>query len=209
MYNIDSIKDCVIKCADEVKKSQRDLEVIDSQSGDGDLGISMEKGFSAIQNIARTCDGNDVGAFFQKCGMAFNKAAPSTMGTLISFSFLRLSKTFSKKECLSIEDIYSIPQIFADSIMQSGKAHEGDRTILDSLLPVCRAFEQAKNDGRPLAETLYKAKLAGIEGAEKTKTLVPKIGRAKWAPNNATGVVDGGAMLCVIVMSFFSDYCRA
>jgi dihydroxyacetone kinase len=198
-YKIEKIKEILKYCAILVSDQKEQLEKIDSQVGDGDLGISMRKGAAAIVEEIDSFKGNDPGTLFMKCAMALNKAAPSTMGTLLCAGLMQMGKTFAKKEVVTETEIAGIPMSFAQAIMARGKAKEGDRTVLDALLPMAEAVETAFNAGRPLVEAIALGAEAARTGMEKTKEMVPKVGRAKWIPENAKGVPDGGAVLCWIV----------
>ncbi|MDR1732695.1 MAG: DAK2 domain-containing protein [Synergistaceae bacterium] len=204
-YKIDQVKEILKYCAELVSEQKEQLEKIDSQVGDGDLGISMQKGAAAIAGEADSFEGNDPGALFMKCAMALNKAAPSTMGTLICAGLMQMGKTFSKKETVTEAEAAEIPSLFAQAIMARGKAKEGDRTVLDALLPMAEAVKTAFGSGRALSEAFAAGAEAAKNGMEKTRDMVPKIGRSKWAPENAKGVPDGGAVLCWIVAQGLAD----
>ncbi len=202
-YSIEDVKKTLLLCANQVSLKKEELERIDSESGDGDLGSSMAKASDAIiHTVSEYPDGEkDIGKLIYKCAMAVNGAAPSTMGTLISAGLMQVGKLFLARESIDIADIYHIPGTFAKAIMQRGKATEGDRTVLDALLPLSRVFENAEVQSVPPSVVINEAAAAAQEGMERTKTMVPRIGRAKWMPDNAVGHPDGGAYLCCIVIN--------
>lgn len=195
-YGIEDVKKALKLISSSVAEAKTQLEQIDSRTGDGDLGISMQKGAAAIIAAVDAYDGTDIGRLFSLCALELNKAAPSTMGTLLSGGLMQTGRMFAKKEVLDDAQLMAVPKVFADTIQMRGKANEGDRTILDALLPMQRAFENTEDIRQAVADGLEAARL----GAEKTKDMVPKIGRAKWAPENAKGIPDGGAVLCTIIM---------
>lgn len=204
-HTIDDVKNTLILCAAAVVRQKSTLEEIDSLTGDGDMGISMQKGCTAIIAEAESYTEYDIGKFFGKCAMAFNRAAPSTMGTLLSCGFMQCAKKFGGLTELDGSMVLSIPWQFADAIMLRGKAHEGDRTVLDALLPLCRSLDKSIACGLSTLDALAAAYAAAVDGMERTKKLEPKMGRAKWAPDNADGIPDGGAVLCVIVIKAFLE----
>lgn len=202
-WSIESVKAVVFRCAEIISEHKDTLGQIDRQTGDGDLGISMDKASTALRLIICEYTASDIGKFFSKCAFVINSSAPSTMGTLISAGFIQLGKRFCGCEEVSEEQLYEIPQIFANAIQQRGKAKIGDCTILDALIPACIAINEHKTGGFALA--LKAGAAAADEGAKKTQLLVPKVGRAKWAPDNAVGVPDGGAVLCAILLNALSE----
>lgn len=196
---MEDTKKVLLLCAGEVARSKEELEQIDSTTGDGDLGISMMKAADALKSAVESFQEADIGKLFTKCAFAVNGAAPSTMGTLICSGLLRLGREFSGKTFLAENDIFRIPGLFADAIMARGNAKEGDRTVLDALLPMSRAYEKVSRNGGSIKDALSAGKEAADAGAEKTKTLKPMVGRAKWNQENSIGIVDGGAKICSIV----------
>lgn len=195
-YKIADVKNGLRRVSSSVIAAKMRLEQIDSSTGDGDLGISMQKGAMAIKAVVDAYGDPDIGRLFTLCAMELNKAAPSTMGTLLSAGLMQAGRRFAKCETLGTEQLMALPGVFADTIQMRGKASEGDRTILDALLPMRRAFESAESLSQAITSGLEAAKL----GADRTKDMVPKIGRAKWAPENAKGIPDGGAVLCTVIL---------
>lgn len=204
-YSIESVKRVICLCANSIAEHKDVLEETDSRTGDGDLGISMKKGFLALLEEADKYTGTDIGKFFGNCAMALNRAAPSTMGTLLSSGLMQCMKKFAGISEIDDAAVFDIPNIFAEAISARGRAIEGDRTILDALIPMGKAFKKAEKEGLGLPIAVQAGFAAASEGAERTKGLVPKMGRAKWAPANAVGIVDGGALLCKIVAKALCD----
>lgn len=204
-YRVDQVKKVLIHCANRILENKKQLEIVDSQAGDGDLGISMQKGSVAVIQEIVGYEGSDLGMMFMKSAMALNKAAPSTMGTLLCAGLMQLGKTFSKKNTITEAEAVEIPSIFSEAIMSRGKAAEGDRTVLDALLPMARSMKNAFKSDSSLVEAVIAGAEAAKSGMEKTQDMVPKIGRSKWIPENAMGIVDGGALLCWIVAQGLLD----
>ena len=204
-FTIDNVKAALLRCSARVAQNRDRLERVDSAAGDGDLGISMAKASEAVEKTVLSFpEGEkDLGKLFGKCALAVNSAAPSTMGTLVCAALMQLGRTFSGHTAIEPQDIARIPGIMAEAIMKRGKASEGDRTVLDALLPLSRAFESAIADGKPLFAAVRDGAAAAAQGLENTKTMAPRIGRAKWTPENAAGNPDGGAMLCSILADSF------
>ena len=81
-----------------VKENRDYLLDLDSQFGDGDLGISMVQGFSGLKDYLETSEERDLGKLFFKMGMVFNESAPSSLGTIISFWLLGIGGSLKGKE---------------------------------------------------------------------------------------------------------------
>ena len=58
---------------------------LDQAVGDGDLGATAVKLAEALESLQQGQGGGaDLGKFLAQTGMALNRAAPSTMGTLMA-----------------------------------------------------------------------------------------------------------------------------
>ena len=90
---------------------------LDSVIGDGDLGITMEKGFVAAAQAAQNLSEEEPGAVFMKAGMAMARAAPSTMGTLMSTGLMRGGKAVAGKTELSVLDMKAFLMAFLQGVM--------------------------------------------------------------------------------------------
>ena len=199
-YDIDSVKEVLNICADKAIYSKPLLTELDSRMGDGDLGMSMSKGAMSIKNEIISYKGTDIGEFFRKCAATLNRAAPSTMGTLLSGAMMMLGKKLKGRIFLEDKDILAIPVIMADSIMMRGNAKLGDKTILDSLIPLAEAMNASYALTGDLKTAVREAATAAKKGAKSTKGLIAKVGRAKWIADRSREYPDSGAVLCSILI---------
>jgi len=182
-----------------VEKNLDYLGELDGKSGDGDLGLSMKAAFDAVNQAAAAYPGEDLGMLFLNAAMACNRAAPSTMGTLLSAGLMALAKEYKGQEELSDAEIISLPRLFGGGIQSRGKAKLGDKTILDALLPYADALEANFAETQNLKEASMKAAQVAEFAAEATKGMQAKIGRAKWLGERANAYADGGATLWAII----------
>lgn len=176
--------------------AQRDtLTDIDSKLGDGDMGLSMEKAALAIRQAMQAYEGQQPGQLLLSCAAASNKAAPSTLGTLLSFGMMAIGKEMGAQMRISEEWVVDIPDVLAQTIMKFGKAQEGDKTILDALCPYAAALSRAWQEDQSLEQAAVQAAQAAWDGMEATKGRVAKTGRAKWLAERNMEYPDGGAYL--------------
>ena len=174
------------------------LTDIDSHLGDGDMGISMSRGAAAVESEIKKWDGRqrDMTKMVLNYACAFNRAAPSTLGTLLSFSMMAVAKEIDHREKVEENQLPFLAKTFADTICRKGKAKEGDKTILDALLPWTRCFECEMAAGKSLQESLGKASDEALAGMERTKGMEARTGRASWLDGRNKEYPDGGAVLC-------------
>ena len=159
----------------------------------------MEAAFHAVQETADTYEGTQISELLMKSAMSCNKAAPSTMGTLMSSGIMAIAKSAKGKDGFEDADVVAMPRLFAEALMARGGAKPGDKTILDALCPMADTVEAAFAEGKSLRDAF----LAGADTAEKsaqaTAGMRAAAGRAKWLGERAAEYPDGGAILCGII----------
>jgi dihydroxyacetone kinase-like protein len=181
---------------------------LDAAIGDGDLGVTCRLGMqAALDSPAREAE--NLADAVLKAGMAFNSSAASTFGALVATAAMRAAK-YAKDNALSEWDLSAIigaAEATAAGIRQRGGGAElGDKTMLDALIPAIEAMKAAQAEGKSLAESLGAAAAAAQAGAEATKPLKSKFGRAGWLQDQTIGVQDPGATVVAIVIQALAEY---
>ena len=199
MYQIGDVRFTIKKAALAICENRDYLGELDGKSGDGDLGLSMESAFNAMMNAAFAYTGTSISEMLIKAAIDCNKAAPSTMGTLMSAGVISVAKFARGKDGLSDEDVVQLPRVFAEAIVARGKAKQGDKTILDALLPMADTLETEFAKNRGLKHAFAAAAKTARTAAEATAGMRAAIGRAKWLGDRAVEYPDGGAILCAVI----------
>lgn len=190
-----------------MEDSRQLLTDLDAATGDGDLGITMTKGFAAAARVAQQFAELDAGRLLLTAGMAIAKEAPSTLGTLIASGFMKASKEVMGKETITLTDSAHVLNGFVRGIMDRGKAQSGDKTIVDALLPAVEALEGAA-PGQSFAEAWKSALSAAEKGAEGAKQMKAQHGRAAYYGDNSIGKDDPGCAVGVILVKTIVEAVR-
>ncbi len=207
-YTINDVKRIIDRITDVIIAEKAELTEIDSKLGDGDMGMSMEKGALALKKVLSEEDEKqeeDISRLLLKCAASFNRAAPSTMGTLLSGGMMALAKEWGQKAGLTVNDIIAVPDILARSIALRGKASVGDKTVLDALCPYAEELKKTYENTKDIEQALKSAALAAERGMEGTRGIIAKTGRAKWLAERNMDCPDGGAVLCYRIGKSFID----
>lgn len=176
-------------------EKKEELCEMDAQMGDGDLGLTMDKGYGALPSLLQeNMEVGDVGKTLMKAGMKMSSVVPSTMGTLMSSGIMEGGKALKGKGELGPRELAAYLTAFAAGIQKRGKCQLGDRTILDAVDPAARAAERAAAEGGDLAAVLNAACEGAAQGVEATKSMTPKFGKAAVFAAKAAGVPDQGAV---------------
>ncbi len=171
---------------------------MDAKLGDGDLGLTMSKGYSALPDFMRAeaeGAGGDIGKMIMKAGMKMSSLIPSTMGFLMSTGVMEGGKALKGRTELDGAALADYLTGFAAGIQKRGKCQAGQRTIYDAILPASQAAAKAAadNPGASLNVVIAAALEAAKAGVEATKNMVPVFGKAAVHAAASAGVPDQGA----------------
>lgn len=177
----------------EEKKDE--LCEMDARMGDGDLGLTMQKGYAALPDLLReNMQPDDAAKTLMKAGMKMAGVVPSTMGTLMASGIMEGGKAVKGKAEIGPKELADFLEGFAAGIQKRGKCEPGDRTILDAMQPAAEAARREADAGGSLP-AVFDAAVAGAgEGVRATESMVPKFGKAAVHAAKAEGVPDQGAV---------------
>ena len=170
-----------------------ELVALDQKFGDGDLGISMDDGFRAVASYMDTETQADLGRVFMKCSSQLNGAAPSSLGTILSFGLMGMAKSLKGKTEANLSECADAMRNGLELIMQKAGSKPGEKTILDALTPAVESLEQ--NAGLAWAQAFEKAAQAAKAGAESTRAMRSVHGRAAYYADRSVGEIDGGSVV--------------
>lgn len=190
-----------IQRASNALKNESDyINSLDQSMGDGDTGITLNKVADALLDYVKNNPIVDVGKFLMSAGMATNKAAPSTLGTLTATALMQAGKLVKGKSEITSEELALMFKAAVEEIQQRGKAQLGDKTIVDAIHPASEAFAVAVAEDDTLSEAGNKAVVAAEAGRDRVTPLRSKIGRASWVGERTEGKLDPGCAALVVVL---------
>lgn len=176
-------------------EKKEELCNMDAQMGDGDLGLTMDKGYGALPALLQeNMEAGDIGKTLMKGGMKMSSLVPSTMGTLMSSGIMEGGKALKGKDAMGPRELADCLTAFAAGVQKRGKCQPGDRTILDALEAGAQAAAKAAEEGGDLSAVIAAACEGAAQGVEATKDMVPKFGKAAVFAAKAKGVPDQGAI---------------
>ena len=176
-------------------EKKEELCNMDAQMGDGDLGLTMDKGYGALPALLQeNMEAGDIGKTLMKGGMKMSSLVPSTMGTLMSSGIMEGGKALKGKDAMGPRELADCLTAFAAGVQKRGKCQLGDRTILDALDAGAQAAAKAAEEGGDLSAVIAAACEGAAQGVEATKDMIPKFGKAAVFAAKAKGVPDQGAI---------------
>jgi dihydroxyacetone kinase-like protein len=174
-------------------ENRQQLTELDSAVGDGDFGISLDRGFTAVQAELSANPPADLRSVFQNAATVLIRTMGGTSGPLLGTFFLRAAAACAGKSELAPGDVVALFQAGVDGIQQRGKAALGDKTMLDALLPAVDAMRGALEAGNGLAEILDRGAAAAEAGMQATTTMQARKGRGSYLGDRSVGHQDPGA----------------
>ncbi len=180
--------------------------------GDGDFGMSIAKGFKQLKKEWATRDKADIGAFLKSCSEIIMEYCGGASGPIWGSAFRYAGKAADGKEKINLAELAEIFQAANTGVYETGKksfgkgAVVGDKTLVDALKPCADALEQAAKDGKSLRDGIALGAKAAVAGAESTKSVVAKLGRAGTVGEKSIGYPDAGAYGLGVIFTALSDY---
>ena len=187
------------RAAAALRANEAVLTELDQAVGDGDLGVTATKLAEALE-VAAEQVGADLGKYLAQTGMALNRVASSTMGTLTATALMQAGKRVMGRDSITIADLPQLLDAATEGVRARGKAKPGDKTLLDVLLPASETFAAALSEGKPLRVAAEAMVASARDGRDRVTPLRNRIGRAGWLGERTEGKVDPGCAFAVIVL---------
>jgi dihydroxyacetone kinase len=189
--NKETLREGISAISNVMEENEAYLVKLDARFGDGDLGISMKQGFKGVKAYMEVTEEKDLGRLLRYCAAEFNEAAPSTLGTVISFGLMGMAKYLKGREETELRETAEAMQAGLQMIMDKAKSKPGDKTILDSLYPAVEELLKYAEEGAAAWEKAYEAAYAGMESTRNMKGMH---GRIAYYGEKTIGETDGGAV---------------
>lgn len=186
----------IVACLEEAEPQ---LTALDSVVGDGDMGISLARGASAVRDVLPRLDMDRPAGALREIAATLRRSLGGTSGPLYAVFVLRVATHLAEMNDPGRAASWVGAFRAGCEAMQSlGGAKAGDRTMLDALLPAADAMEQAARRGEDAAVIVRAAVTAAERGVEATKAMEPRLGRSSYVGTRVLGHPDPGAQAVAI-----------
>jgi phosphoenolpyruvate---glycerone phosphotransferase subunit DhaL len=180
--------------AAEVGANKEQLTQLDAAVGDGDHGINMDRGMSAVlAKLDAATEEQDIGALLKTVGMTLVSTVGGAGGPLYGTLFLQMGTAVSGKDELGPDDWAAALEAGIAGVQARGKAEPGDKTMIDALIPGRDALKSALAEGASFEDALRQSADAAGQGMRDTIPLVARKGRASYLGERSAGHQDPGA----------------
>ncbi|WP_328414916.1 dihydroxyacetone kinase family protein [Micromonospora sp. NBC_00389] len=193
--------------AHAVGEAEEELGRLDAVAGDGDHGRGMVRGSAAAVQAARhTLDaGAGPGSLLIAAGDAWASKAGGTSGVLWGAAIAAMGRRVGDAGRPDEATVAAGVRDGYLSLISTGGAKPGDKTMLDALLPFTEWLSTAVAAGEPLATAWAEAAREAERAAEATASLRPQVGRARPLAERSLGTPDPGAVSMALCLRAVAD----
>ncbi|PEC59764.1 dihydroxyacetone kinase [Bacillus wiedmannii] len=195
IYLVDKMSDVIIK--NEVPFCE-----LDTHAGDGDFGMSVAKGFKQLKREWHSIVDQEnvtIGSFLDGCSMIIMEHCGGASGPIWGGAFRAASKAAGEKRELTVKEFGEMLQAALKGIQSIGErsfgrgAVVGDKTLVDALAPCVDSWLASASNEEDMKTAFEKGAEAAVKGAEYTKEIVARMGRAGTVGERSLGYPDAGA----------------
>ncbi|HNO75486.1 MAG TPA: dihydroxyacetone kinase family protein [Nitrosomonas mobilis] len=193
-----------------IDTQREELGRLDAVAGDGDHGIGMQRGLTAAVDAARKVRAAQAGAgtLLTAAGDAWAACAGGTSGALWGVMLCSLGHVLGDTVMPDTATVATGVATALSEVKQRGKAQPGDKTLVDVLQPFAAALDQAVARGISVAVAWKDAADVAHDAVQKTRDLLPRIGRARPHAEKSIGTPDPGAVSLALVIGSVGEVIR-
>ncbi len=188
-------------CA-SIEKQKDYLSELDRAIGDGDHGVTMSIGWTAVKEKLSSINSNE--GFQKICtqiASSFLSAVGASAGPLYATALMRGGIAIKDKEFLDAMSFSLFLDAAAKGIKDRGKAEIGDKTMLDVWMPAAEEMKKQANNGVNLMDALDSTVKNARNAMNKTKDLLSKKGRSSKLGKRSIGHIDPGAASSFVIIN--------
>ena len=179
------LQDQLPQLAEHLESSAEELNGLDAQLGDGDLGVTMVRGSRQLLEIREELP-DDWGMALLKCAQAFTKTSGSSYGTILATGSMAMAKQKKGQAEMDSSEWAGLLKVALEAMQHRGKAKLGQKTVLDPLSAAQKKLESDPETG--LLDLIEVVQQTIDEFRDKPC----QIGRARIFQDKSIGLDDPG-----------------
>jgi phosphoenolpyruvate---glycerone phosphotransferase subunit DhaL len=204
---LDEVRQMFLDVCRRIKETKDELTDADRAIGDGDHGVGMARGFEAVRQKLESGTFETVSELLRTIGRTLLSSMGGASGVLFATFF---TGGASQLDELKRFDADALRRLLADgtaAVAKRGGASPGDKTMLDALAPAAQTL--AEMPSAPLPELFRAASEGARRGAEQTKQMVARTGKARALGERSLGHADPGALSISVILQAMAEYVSA
>jgi dihydroxyacetone kinase-like protein len=178
------------------------LNQLDAATGDGDHGTAI---VTAMKTAAASAQKEGaLKTTLETIGWDIMSSTSGSTSTLTGSFFIGMASAVTGEELDGVQTIAMFESGLAN-IRTSSRANVGDKTLMDALIPAIESMSALKGQSPSLADIFATAAETAQRGADSTKDLVAKFGRAKNLGERSRGTLDAGAVSTALIYRAYAE----
>jgi dihydroxyacetone kinase phosphoprotein-dependent L subunit len=194
--------------AQAVIAAKEQLCAADRNIGDGDHGIGMEKGFEAVLKELEYNDSRDVYSIFSTTGRTMIRVMGGASGIIFGLLFYAGSKNMPEKDSITTAEFAEIFEKALMEIQNKGQAKQGDKTLVDGLVPMVEAMRKSAENGEDFKQFLTHAYEAAEVGKQASTSYIARFGKSKTLGERAIGFPDAGCVSLTVITNAMQQWAQ-
>ncbi len=195
----------ILAAVEKIRANHQELSRLDSATGDGDHGTTMLRAMDAAGKAVEEAGEGDIKSLLHGIGWGIMCVDGGSTGPLLGSLFMGMSEGAGEVDALDSAALAATFEGGLASMQKQSKAQVGDKTMMDALIPAVESLRSAADAGAGPAAAMQQAADAAAKGAEATKDMQAKFGRARNLGERTLGNVDPGATSISYLFEGFSE----
>lgn len=177
-----------------------DLNAADARLGDGDLGVTVQRGARELRDQL-DAPTEDLGTALMGCARAFTRVSGSSYGTLLATGLMAAARVCRGRRSLPWGEFPGLLEAARDAMMARGRSVLGQKTVLDALEAARAAMVGARDP-----DALLAAARAGVaESMEAFRDRPAQQGRARMFGERSVGLDDPGMLAFQVMVESLAE----
>jgi dihydroxyacetone kinase-like protein len=193
------------QAAARIRSEHQRLTELDSVGGDGDHGTTMIRAAVQMEDWTDSSDTQSLADSLKAAGWRVLGVDGGASSSLLGTFFSGMGDVVLAGDAMNCNDLALSLQAGLRAVSRQTKARGGDKTMMDALIPAVDAVSAAAAAGKSIPQALDDAALAAKLGADSTRDLVARYGRARSLGERTRGHVDAGATTIALIFGGFRE----
>lgn len=199
------VVDWLMRCGEVFSRERDFLTQLDTEIGDADHGLNMNRGFNKVVEKLPSVADKDIGFILKNTGMTLLSSVGGASGPLFGTFFIRAAQAANAKQSRDLVELHQVMQEGVEGVVMRGKAEPGDKTMCDVWWPVVESLGQSAQQNLSVAEALQRAADSAERAVESTITMQARKGRASYLGERSIGHQDPGATSVMLMMKTLAE----
>jgi phosphoenolpyruvate---glycerone phosphotransferase subunit DhaL len=188
-----------------IRSEHQRLTELDSVGGDGDHGTTMLRAAEQMELWSDVSGTESLPGLLKAAGWRVLSVDGGASSSLLGTFFAGMGDVPLDGDSMDCPALAQAFEAGLRAVSRQTKAKPGDKTMMDALTPAVAAASAAAQAGKTIPEALQDAALAARLGAESTRDLVARYGRARSLGERTRGHPDAGATSIALIFKGFKE----